>query len=495
MVDDVEFNGWLKGHASPEEYAEIKGAYKLTQLSFEGLCRSIGKYNGPNIYALKGDKSDDFELAVRWVSHLLKPHLRCTRILDVDSVVDAVDMTRSPGFPWNRKYQDAQAAFEDHSSWFKWYCEQVDAGLDPVTLWNYFPKEEILPSDKVDAGKLRQICGSGLELKLSTNRITLEQNDCLAASPFATWSKIGVNPFGNGWARLYHQLIEPGRTVDCTPPSGCHGIALDVSAFDANYQPLVSNAVKRVRWEAMDPAVRADPRAARILDHYYRHCYSGLGVLPTGEVLAHDHGNNSGGCNTATDNTIGNMIGIVYSWLRGLRQRCAQEGTPFDPDLATMLTHIQCAVYGDDNTLGGSKFARSVLTEEVFITSYADIGWKVTLESNGWEPVHRLTFLSKRFVFDKRRGWITFAPVDGTKALAALLCKAKPSDTPQQSYVRACGLRCMYWMDFKVRALLDSYLDYLEATYFYDTCKAVTAEIRQQRLSERRMEELYFGGL
>lgn len=460
--DDPNFKSWaeLKGIKLPSEYG-------LAQLNATAVYKEVNKYGGPDVDG--GRIKVYLMMAVQDVIHMVRPYIRVDRTTPIAEVLDSIDTSRSPGFPWNKNYTTFSDAYAAHADYVQSFIDAVGRGDQPLTFWNYFPKEEILPEEKISAGRVRQISGCAMEMRMLGNHLFLGQNERMTANFEHMWSKVGISPMRRGWDALYNYLSQVSTT----------GFALDISRFDANFQYWLAQSVARVRLACMSEEMKT-PEVVRQVHFFYENTFRGLGVLPHGEVVSKSHGNNSGSPNTTYDNTLGNMIAFLTVWYMS----CADEGVQLDP-----MDHLRVAIYGDDNTSTVSEAGRRVLTVPRIIGGFREFGWGVTFEvGNGYVPLHTMAFLSFFFKSIKYNGQSFRVPLprDGKKALASLAYKGKRD--PVVSYARACGLLIVYWWDFEVRRILDGYLNHLEDVYL-NTPQC--ASIRKQRLTSGMIDALY----
>lgn len=449
---------------------KLPSEYGLAQLNAEAVYTEVNKYGGPDL-PLGDNLKAALTRAINTVIDMVRPHIRVDRVLTADEVIAKIDTTRSPGFPWNKNYTSFADCYASHSEYVNYFTNAVANGEDPLTFWNYFPKEEILPEEKIRVGRVRQISGCAMEMRMLGNQLFLEQNEKMTLNYDKLWSKVGISPMQQGWDRLYRRLAARSK----------HGFALDISRFDANYQSWLAAGVMHVRLECMSASMRT-PEVERQVRFFYSNTFQGLGVLPHGEVISKTHGNNSGSPNTTYDNTLGNMIAFLTVWYLA----CEDAGTELDP-----LEHLEAAIYGDDNTCTVTAEGQAVLTVPRIVAGFRCFGWGVTFEiGNGYVPLHTMVFLSYKFTGVKCDGRTIIVPVprDGRKALASLAYKGK--NDPALSYTRACGLLVVYWWDREVRNVLDAYLNNLEDVYF-NTPQA--AQLRKQRLTAAAIDALYLG--
>lgn len=453
--------------------------WAIPPLTSHRLVRSVRKYGGADV-TLDAEQQRDLDWARTCLTHEFRPHMGGCGIRDVDFVIDgpyAVDFSRSPGFPWNVKYRSSADAWEEHEDWLRQYTSSVLSGSRQpnVAIFNLFPKEELLPKEKVAAGKLRSISGCPLEFKLLANSLFLDQNNGFYRSHGLTASEVGINPYNGGWDRLYHKLAIVG-------PDGVawRGQALDVSAFDCSYSKVVSKAVYQVRFELL-PASQQTQENWELFEYARRSIFEGYLVSNNGEVLLRDHGNSSGSPNTVVDNTLGLRLGFLYAYKRA----CRRAG--IEPSHTDLLDNHRCAMYGDDNTYTCSPEYESLLSEESLRHGFAELGWNITSETNGWVDPLQLVFLQRCF-HRSPSGLVVPRPLDGIKALDSMRLKGHGDHT--FTYSRACSLLLEHWYHLKNRVILSDFLDGMERRYFSDGSRE-SALILRRRLTPSAIETLY----
>lgn len=457
--------------------------YKLSQVEKPRLIYdATAKYGGPCNYEATWGHNEvrAMHLAIECVTGMLRPYM-VGKIATMDEIISELELTKSPGFPWNRMYTTTEQVFDKHMPEIAAYIEDIEGGLSPLTYWNIFPKEEVLPATKVDSGRLRQIAGCGAEFKVLANKYFLHQNKSLVQNHQHIWASVGIDFTKGGWHVLYHYLNQVGG----------QGTALDVSRFDVNLQSAVADAVKTVRLACFPDDVRAQPGFHAAVRYIYHHIYQGFMVCPFGEVVQKEHGNASGSPLTSYDNTIANMIALCFTWfLAVIKANPALTNSEiivdWHPD-----DYIRPKVYGDDNTMGVSETGQALLTQQAIENGYNSLGWTVTFETpKPYVPVKELVFLSRGFVQLRGPGNTHFwAPqmLDHDKALASLKLKGKGD--PVKTYERACGLLTVYWTNKAACTYISRFLDYLERHHI--SKRDDWRRIVRARPSLRALLELY----
>jgi hypothetical protein len=283
-------------------------------------------------------------------------------------------------------------------------------------------------------------------------------------------SEVGINPFNMGWDQLYKKLYVPGWK----------GMALDVSAFDASFPWVMARKIATLRLRRLSPEARQLPMAEKLVAYITESIFRSLNILPNGEVVQKEHGNASGSPNTVVDNTLALAMAFMYVWVRS----CRLDGTP--PSFMEFKENVRAALYGDDNTFTASELAQVRLSYERMQQFFGELGWKVTMESEGWVPTDQLTFLQRGF--SEYNGIKVPKCVDGVKALDSLLHKSHGDVT--LTYQRAASLLVIYWWNVEERVVIQGFLDRLESEYFYSGSMR-DLSVRSTRLTPAQIVRLY----
>lgn len=422
--------------------------YGVPRVNHEAVDRNMAKYNGPDI-TLDSDQQAALNFAVDFMLTRYQAVRNKTALSSFEEIMEEVDLEKSPGFPWNRAgYQTHKAVLAEHRDWMEGFVESVAAGDNPGVCWYAFPKEEIRTEEKIAAGKVRHISGCSTEFKFLTDTLLLKQNLAFYEEHGKQWSEVGMNPFQSGWDDLVKRLSRFPT-----------GIEADISQMDADYQEVVAEAVKRVRWGLMPQEMRT-LRNKRLLDYIYDTIFQGAQVTAAGWTWLKNHGNSSGSANTVVDNTWATEIAIAYSYYRA----CRALGRV--PSVAELARGVEAAVYGDDNTMTVASELQCVVNHETLRTGFKELGWTITFSSEEWLPWTKLTFLS--------RGFLRFGdhyvprPLDGRKYVASLLYKGRKEESPMALFARAEGLYiAAFWDPLARRAIgkvLDALVPLLERT-------------------------------
>jgi len=197
--------------------------------------------------------------------------------------------------------------------------EFEDLDMDEVVLWKVSGKHEIKETDLyLGEWKQRTFIIEPFSMLYHDKRHFGKQN---AGMKNCWWSKYGFNPYEGGVHMMATNLCRFKRKWEW-----------DVKGYDRLFPHMRDVQNMRLRH------IKDNPRARWVAENK---CRSTL-VLPNGDIISKDWGNNSGSGTTTGDNIIGMAIPIVHSFLRmGFTEKQID-------DL------VWCNLFGDD-VLGGDN--------------------------------------------------------------------------------------------------------------------------------------------
>lgn len=446
--------------------------YGVPELDHDAVVRNLSKYNGPRV-DLSPEDAVYLDLARAAVVRMLLPVKARTRIMSYDEVLAEIDLSKSPGFPWNAKYGTHRAVIEKHDSWLREFSEKFFGGVKTDCVWNAFPKEELRTSEKIAQGKVRHISGCPTEWKIAINQLLLAQNNAFYDQHLRSWSCVGINIMSGGWDKLATKLS-----------AHADGLEADIKAQDANYQRFVARVVEQIRFELFPEELQTETTRG-LLRTVYDNVFRGYQVTGEGYVFSKEHGNASGSPCTVVDNTIATMLGVAFSYIR----RCAELGVDYDEQ--QMLDKVIAAIYGDDNTLTVAEEVKHLMNHDSLGAGFRALGWELEFAHSGWRPWKDLNFLSRSF-YQLADGTYVPKPVDGNKYVHSLFYKGKKHATLLDSFTRANGLYIAAFYDPEARSTIGRFRDWA-----FDRLQAFGGEdaklARSQYMTASEVDALYRG--
>lgn len=297
-------------------------AFGPTIWSAEAYAKSFEKFT-------YREPSDFFQLypdLCRWADKQWYKHfwfLNDTRVVHMTATEKNQDST--PAFPKHCIYP-TEADFLEEQGWGPYTREfaRIDAGARPRILWYLFMKKEILKTEKIDAGDIRQIlCADPIYARIGAcfeqHQNILMKKHCEQSSGQCGWS-----PFNGGFQRLMHRLKK----------EGCSYVEFDWTRFDGTIPPQLFMHIKRMRWSLINK-----PQRERYQHMYKWYCHNLINryvLLPSGEITKQTRGNPSGQISTTMDNNM------VNYWLQ------AFEFAYFHGCNDELWAQYDTVVYGDD---------------------------------------------------------------------------------------------------------------------------------------------------
>lgn len=408
----------------------------------EAAYLSLAKY-AKDVPALGPDQVVAMNTAVDWLTRHFGVHMQGSRVKSVEEVVNGLDMTTSPGYPWTRKYASKRAMYDNWKEFPKYMEDDWEwlKSNDYVAVFGNSLKEEIRPAEKIEANSIRTFTAGPVEMTVHGNRLFEDMNEKFYASHLQTASVVGFSPWKGGWNELFLKLQKHRN-----------GFALDESQYDSSLRAYLMWAVAEFRWWMLRDEDRTPENKVR-LQVYYRNLINTLIVTSDGVFVLKQGGNPSGSVNTIVDNTLILFILLAYGWIM-LSPRSMRSYEAFEAELALALC-------GDDNTWTVSDEAVKFFNARTLIKEWDRIGVITTTDCLDPRPLEELDFLSAFTVFVDG---VAVPLYNRSKLLTSLLYSRSPGD-PSYTLVRAAALLRVGWADVQLRGYLRELISWLVATY------------------------------
>jgi len=306
-------------------------------------------------------------------------------LLTYEDSVKRLDLTTSPGYPHTLHWPSKREMFAgtDVGAVCDAHWENLLIG-DTNTFWTCSQKHELRAVEKLSKNSIRLFTAAPVEVTICDNRLFGDFNDRVIKHYGKCWIQVGMSQFCGGWHSLAVRLSRlPFK------------YRLDFHNFDGSETVALFSANLRFRYASLKASLRTVETKLR-MTNAYRNMLSGYCVLETGLTFQKILSMNSGWVNTIIDNSMAVVRIVVYGW-------CMV--APSDMlNLASLLQHVECAIYGDDLILCVSSFANTFFNAGVLRKICAnEFNMELTSEDN-FEPVtiDKLTFLHHGF--RKERG-------------------------------------------------------------------------------------------
>ncbi len=360
--------------------------------------------------------------------------------------LDWMDKTTSPGYPWNLHYRTKAAALED-AEVYLFVADRVEKGSDPQGIYTNVCKSEPKKREKILNFNTRVITGAPIEVQAEAAYLFSTQNEYIhqAGRKFQIPSTVGMTHFYLGWHDLYRRLVAKSML----------GLALDYTSFDGSITTKEFAVIRDVRFGLYSAELQTPELFDRITRYYTRVAHTHV-IMETGDILLKHGGNPSGQVNTLTDNGMVNELRWYYMW------NCSVPES--ERNLESFREHCELITCGDDSLISVNQQGRKWLTCEKLRQIGEDMGWHFKFEVAKYEPIYKLSYCSKHFVW--YMGYVVPAPSNVQKTLASLLygSKAKP-DRHREALTRVLGIRMESFFLPQFRTLLEEYINFLFTKY------------------------------
>jgi hypothetical protein len=408
------------------------------------------------------------------------------RPITFDEAISKIELSASPGFPWNTKYATKREVIVNELELIREIVARVfeKGDVDYIfngnrytnVFWLTSPKSEIRPIEKVNSPdrskrKTRTFMCGDLICHIVGFMLYKEQNDrFLDMAHTNSWSAVGLSPWYGGWDVLANILLRNSKVSSAVHKFHCY----DASHMEASVSDAVQHEIYSMRNQSMNHKYRT------ACDWYYLNTTSSLLIDIDGFVCMKNGKNPSGGFNTLTDNTMALVLVFLYTIACVLRD----VGLVYEA-----MIRIACKMLGDD-----SIFEDCVELQRLESSS-ASIGFDLQPEAEAG-PLAACTFLSSKFVFNSRyRMWVQYNNFEKIIANVYFNFKAR---SWRLAYVKLCAIRQIFFAYEDKRLQVDHLLRYILQNHDYDMktedCKEVTyAQARSQLMSDSDNAFLIFG--
>lgn len=463
----------------------IPTGFGMAQCNLDACYKSFSKFD-------KGEpdvRRQLFDRACSWTERRFGLIMGGSKIYSQAEALVEMDKTTSCGYPWNIKYRDKNEFLEDEmvSQVLPDFWKEIGSKGNKIqAIWKVAQKNEMLPMEKIVAGKVRTFTAAPIELSVAANRLFLHQNQLMnhhnVLKNSSSTSFVGATKYNGGWDHLYRHLRR--KFTKC--------FELDESAYDSSLFQMLFEWVLRFRYKCIDKAGLSEEDMTELWNrcvHVYSSIVHSLVVLEDGSLLRKHTGNPSGSTNTINDNTLCLDVLFNYAWL------CSCEDNKVETDYDHFLANVCPVLNGDDNTYSGSDLAEKLLCPVEVQKHWNPVGVITNTPCEESRECRDVSFLSHDFHEDKRSG--KFYPKPRTdKVLSSLLLASSLQDI-RWHFLRAAALRVESYWNLECRDTIKSYLCYLEQNHQQELVGEVRdmkwEHIRALYTSDDDIEALYSG--
>lgn len=415
------------------------GEYSYTR----GTTRTV--YKGTAKYAFEEPRWNQIAFSKAWqmVTHRWSVVTKAGLATEFE---DWIDMTTSPGYPYNIIFKDKREVAQDQETmgYMKMCFEQSYCN----GLWSVRCKTEPTKQKKLAEDNGRVIVSAPMDVQVAGVRLFAPMNNRIyqAARQHKIPCTVGLTKFYRGWHHLYNRLTRWGKFKQ--------GLELDYTNYDGTctlqeFEQLMNMRFGLLRAELQTPEMKAAFR------RYYQEVVFTKMVLDGGEVVMKFSGNPSGQINTIVDNSIINEFRWYYAW-------CML--TPEEMhSIRSFSQYCELLTCGDDSVLSVSDDVPGLFTPQQVFDIFKEHGWNPKFGMDGWQPIHKLNYCSQSFKW--MNGWVVPVPNNYQKMLASLKWGGQRRD-PRETLGRLLGIKIESYFLSGFRASLDHLISELFEKYY-----------------------------
>lgn len=402
------------------------------------LKASIAKCDVPCVTPSVNDPAYFHAMELAW--QMLKDDLTVT--LDIDPKrLSEFNLSASAGYPYTSYgFRDKASAFE--SPIFK----DLVSRLDYIPLDTVNSKDEFLTLSDLARHKLRTTFGAPLDKVCKQKFLFDQQNANIIKSSTRKWIQYGMTKQYGGFHRVVQAL-----------ENFTHVVQSDASGWDrvAYLEPVYDLRLRGLKY----PDVFQD-----FVNDTVFHTVHPTILLPDGSVYIRVTGNDSGGNNTASDNSILHLVIVLHLLVVAFYRKYAEY-----PCLDDILYNALVYLYSDDK-LGGINLEYFGLDTESFASLETEIyalygmvikpsSVLVTKVVNHVHPDHE--FLGSFCVFDPDTARYIPYPRIGKVCASITRVGLNNELTPVEHFMKVLQLTLLSYKDDVVFDVLSHYVHYL----------------------------------
>lgn len=378
-----------------------------------------------------------------------------SEIMTFQEAVSKMELSASPGFPWNEKYKTKRDCLKTESQ--GGCLELIEDIVNQIfekgefeyefngktyseVFWQTSPKEEIRPIEKIkneDVSKQKTrtfMCGD-LVTHIVGFMLYKKQNDnMILRNPPNSWLGVGINPWYGGWHKMCESLLRnKSKKFHCE----------DASHMEASVNKVIQTQIYKVRNANLKSTKDFSDHVGRAMNWYLENVTDSLIIAINGQLCMKFGKNPSGQLNTLTDNTLALILVYLY---------CLSESATSSWDIVNAYNEIAARMTGDDSIVEHDDRLKNLREAS------EDLGFKLLPEAAPG-PLETCSFLNSTFHFDTRRfKWIQKPNFE--KLFSNIFYNFKKSSW-RYAYVKLCAARKLVFAFDEQREIIDDYITYV----------------------------------
>lgn len=392
--------------------------------------------------------SEAFRMASSYFEKIIFPHVSGCRVWDVQETCDSLDPASSPMWPFSRGGLNTSLAIKKFSKEINAHWDESCTPGYKRRIWGVFNKDEPTSKEKLSNNRVRGIVGSPIDSRVTISRLSLDLNKRLMGSRSSHPIQLGC---GHWYAGIDTTLqVMSDRFKGSGPVLFRES---DVPAWDLQFTYFFRGFLADFRFRSLHPRYQTSENRTRFLN-MYSECFWTPVLLADGRLFWFHAAMNSGDPNTATDNSMGNVLLQYYNHFWVLMHYPSVEkhfSLHSPPEMFRSFI-----VVGDDEIEQCTELYSRLVTPEMLSEAYSSAGMLVPPSRISTGPLSERTWLGGvlRLIGD------TWVPTGNFQKMLCNLRYCRKSSGLDRTIQRALGIRAaLLWNDkFSV---VDNYVNYL----------------------------------
>jgi hypothetical protein len=439
--DDDFVRKWLIDRNEDMSYYDNYGIVKITK---DNARAALSRYDRPE------DPFDDevkrlYDVAEEWLWLEFGPYISGSRVYSSEEVESHLKDDKSPGAPWNLVGILSKGDYFDEK--LEFYVKYWDALSTPNyirSLCSSSGKEEIRPSEKIKAGKIRSVISMEVSHVKAHSQLCLDQNELLMSTIGKHSSRLGLVMQYGGWNELndYMSCFDPIPST----------MELDGDKFDARYRWYCFQKIRNFRYRCLHPMFQTSANWSRMCNLYHELCFAPF-LDVDGHVYSRECGNPSGQACTTPDNIFKNFMDIVVLWHLIMPQSYH--------NYRDFKEHLRMCIVGDDINVSVKPVIQHIFNVKSIFAYMHRIDMVYTTPCENFRYNYECEFLGHGF--QEIHGM--YLPVINCQKMKTSMLRFNTTGDISMTIIRACGLRnetfacihCRIWFNELIYALREKF--------------------------------------
>lgn len=350
-----------------------------------------------------------------------------SKLMSYDAVLDQLDSSKSPGYPWTLKYRKKFDYWLSPDALFfdKYYAA---LGTDnPInTVASVTIKEELREVKKIEDNNVRTIASVDVNHLVAHSILMMDQNEKLLQNNLKCSSALGLSLMYGGAHKLFEYLTPWGDIKNI--------MSIDGKKYDSKFNVQSAELIYNFRYDCLSTEFKNEVTRKRF-ENIQKQIWTAPLVDIDGHIYDKETGNLSGQGATTPDNILKNWLDFFFIWLIVAPEKWR--------NYESFKQFVRCAFVGDDAIIAVHPNCQGFYNP-ASITKVSDmINMTYEFESQEFEHFKDCSFVGHKFILTKipKTEFKMYLPHIDCVKMRTSFVRYNTTRTLYASIIRCNGLR------------------------------------------------------